>query len=99
MVTVYPTIKVTVSKTSNALYVRTGSAKTILHTESLGENILVDIGEDRKVAGIEFLGVHGNQIEIDELLEKYTTYGEDTMISHEDAYFLRALSLIEWTLI
>lgn len=99
MTTIYPTIKVTISKTSNALYVYTGETRTILHTDSLGKSILVDIGEDHKVAGIEFLGINGRHIEIDELLEKYTTYGQDTMISHEDAYFLRALSLIEWNLI
>lgn len=95
----FPTTKVTISKTSNALYVYTSETRTILHTESLNNSILVDIGEDHKVAGIEFLGINGKHIEVDELLEKYASHAEDSMLSHESAYFLRALSLIEWNLI
>lgn len=95
----FPTIKVTISKTSNALYVYTGETRAVLHTESLGKNILVDIGEDHKVAGIEFLGINGKHIEVDEVLEKYASHTEDSMLSHESAYFLRALSLLEWNLI
>lgn len=96
----FPNMKVTVSKSSDAIYAYINPDLQVIRTEDMSPSkILIDLAANGKIVGIEFLGVHGNHIEVDGILDKYAKPQVDSVLTVGDAYMLRLLSLIEWNLI
>lgn len=95
----FPLFNLTISKSSNALYVYTAPPGTVLQTDAINNSTLVDLGEGGKVIGVEFLGINRRRVDVDAIIEKYATHDPDTLLPAEGAYFLRFISLIEWNLI
>ncbi len=95
-------IEVSIDTEADAMYVFAQPVGTKVKRSDcdVADNVIVDIGVDGKVVGIEFLAIHERNLDsnVSAVLDKYLTYSHESPLDTYVGFILRNLSFIKWKL-